>query len=134
MRVKCVRNDLQRIGGERVRGRLARSIHLDGPDSTLSVGSEYLVQALEEKDGGLWLYLHTVDALGYPHPYPAEMFEVIDSQVSDNWCVRIEDGADGRSWKRIAFCEWAEDDGFYEKLINDDENALEVYRRNMVTP
>jgi hypothetical protein len=134
MRVKCIRNDLDAISGERVRRRLARSIHLDGPDSTLTVGSDYLVQAIERKDGGLWLYLHTVDVVGYPHPYPAEMFEVMDSRVSENWCVRTEDGPDGRTWKRIAFSEWAEDDAFYERLVDDDENALGVYQRNMVRP
>jgi hypothetical protein len=132
MRVKCISNDVATVATDVVRARLARSIRLQGADSTLALGCEYCVQAVEQLDGGLWFYLHTVDPVGYPHPYPAEMFEILDCTVPDGWCLRVEQGPLGARWRRLSFAEWAQDDIYYEKLVDDDIDALRIYRSRMV--
>ena len=128
MRVKCIANDVGRLDDVVVRKRLALSIHLDGADEDLVIGSTYFVFALARwNDGGIWIYLNTVDESEHPYPYPLEMFDVIDSALSANWCVNFEQLSSGKALKRISFPEWANDDCFYEKLVDGDKTAMAIY-------
>jgi hypothetical protein len=116
-----------------VRERLAKSIHLDGEDRDLVVGKSYSVAAIEWWNGGeLRVFLHTVEKCDYPYPYPLEMFEVIDSSLPASWCLVFESRPFGMAIKRMSFSEWAEDDNFYELLIDGDEKAIGIYKHHKV--
>lgn len=132
MRVTCIKNEVAAIEEAEVRDRIRRSIHIDGPMSDLAVGREYSVQALEERDGGLWLYLHTVAMSDYPYPYPAEMFEVQDNILLAEWCIRLQVQRGNIVWKLIAFCEWVNDEHFYERLVDGDVEAISLYQRSKI--
>ena len=127
MRVKCVINQLAAISAADVRSRLGRSIHIEGPISGLSVGQEYLVQALEHRDDGIWLYLHTFEDSSFPHPYPAEMFEWQDRSIPDGWCLGVKRPKGNVVCNWISFPEWASDDRFYEKLVGGDSKTTSIY-------
>lgn len=133
MRVICIRNNVTTITDSEVRERIHRSIHLDGPIADLVVGREYKVQAIEERDSGLWLYLHTVAVNDYPFPYPAEMFEFSDNTLPTGWSIRWQVQRGNVGWKRITFVAWATDDHFYERLIDGDTESVSLYRRWMVS-
>lgn len=133
MRAVCIRNRISAIGETNVRERIRRSVHLDGPMTDLTVGREYSVQALEERDGGVWIYLHTISASDYPYPFPAEMFEFRDNTLPAEWSIRLCNERGGFAWKRITFSAWANDDSFYEKLVEGDPGSITLYRRNMRT-
>lgn len=133
MRVECVKNEVTELDGASVRERIRRSVHLDGPLTDLVIGREYAVQALEQRDGGMWFYLHTVPTNDYPFPYPAEMFECRDNTLPSEWSVRLEQERGNLFWRRLAFSEWANDDGFYERLVNGDPEAVVLYRRRRLS-
>ena len=130
MRVKCIANDVDKLNAVEVRKRLAESIHLDGADRSLVVGNTYTVFAVAQwSDGGIRVYLHTIEESDHPRPYPLEMFDMVDPALPANWCVSFEQQPFGVAIKRISFPEWANDDHFYERLVDGDEAAIAIYRR-----
>ena len=132
MRVKCVKNRLAEIVELEVRERLRHSIHLDGTIDGLVIGREYPVQAVELwEDGGLWFYLHTVAVSDYPYPYPAEMFEIPDNKIPSEWSICFQAQRGSIVWKRIAFSAWANNEHFYERLVDGDAEAVSAYRQQM---
>ena len=130
MRVVCIHNRPSRIEGEAIRRRIARSIHLDVV-AELAVGKEYLVQAIQESDDGLVFFVHSIDEIPYPTPYPAEMFDVRDGTIPAGWCVALRDCPAGKVIKRVAFYEWAHNDDFYEMLVDGNSTATDAYQRMM---
>ena len=127
MIVKCEKNDLQTISEERAKKRLSESIHLSSLSEYFEVGQYFQVQALENIRGGIWVYLHTDDDCSYPHPFPAELFSIVDNSIPDGWCVNWEIENGDVKLKRISFREWVEDDSFYEKLIDGEETTNKIY-------
>jgi hypothetical protein len=108
--------------------RLSQSIHIDGSLDDLVIDQAYIVEALEQRqDGGLWLYIHTVDANDYPYPYPLEYFQILDSSFPDSWTSK---GLAKKGLFRVSFREWVNDDHFYEKLVDEDQRAVGVYSKN----
>jgi hypothetical protein len=134
MRTRCTINKLADVPEPDVRERLGRSIHLDGPITDLVIGQEYAVQALTERDGGLWLFLHTVAQSEFPYPYPAEMFETRDTTLPLGWCICLQKEHGKIKWKQISFPEWANDEHFYEKLVEGNRETVSVYQRRMIRP
>jgi hypothetical protein len=129
MRVVCRANDVSAISNASVRERLSRSIHIVGPISDLVVGREYAVQALEARDEGLWVYLHSVAASDYPYPYPLELFDFSDERIPAGWMLRVDATRQHVVFKRAAFVEWMADEQFYERLVDGDPEAISAYNR-----
>jgi len=132
MRVRCIKNEVAAVGDSDVRERIRRSIHLEGPITDLAVGHEYAVQAMEQQDGGIWYYLHTVPTNDYPFPYPAELFEVCNNDLPSEWSICIQKKDGNVVWKRMALPTWACDDLFYERLVDGDTETVTIYRRGML--
>lgn len=129
MRVRCIANDVDKLPNSMVKKRLAESINREGADENLVVDSIYIVLAVDRwGDGGIRVYLHTVEESDYPYPYPIEMFEVIDSSVPKGWCMVFGQQPLMMGIKRLSFPEWANDDSFYERLVDGDEAAIAIYK------
>lgn len=129
MRVQCRFNQVSDIPEIEIRNRLAESIHRDGPDDDLIERKIYTVFALSRwNDGGLRVYLHTIEESDHPYPYPLEMFEIVDSTIPANWRVSFEQRPGGIEIKLMSFLDWVEDVRFYEKLVESDEHALAAYK------
>lgn len=134
MLVKCVANDVNALPEGALKARLSEQVRLDHPISELSLGTVYPVQAITKwKDGSLMYYLHTIEEFSYPYPYPSEFFEVVDDSLPGNWCIRIEVKQENRDIKQISFAEWARNAQFYEHLIDDDPECVELYLKNRRT-
>jgi hypothetical protein len=132
MRVKCKFNNVSDIPDANVRKRLSQSIHLNSSDDDLIVGMVYAVVALARwSDGGVRVYLHTVKENDYPFPYPLEMFDVIDTAIPSNWCLRFVSNPGRVELDMMSFSEWTADSHFYEKLVDGDECAIAIYKRRM---
>lgn len=127
MRVKCLTNNINLLNDPLVYSRLQKSIHLDGELTDLSLGEIYNVLAIEERDEGVWIFLHTVEESDYPYPYPIELFEVIDNYLNSNWCIKFEMLTNKSFVKILSFSEWTNDSLFYEKLVNGDTKAITIY-------
>jgi hypothetical protein len=131
MRVRCTRNDLDAIRDAAVSTRLRRAIKIEGPLDDLTIGAEYAVQAMTQRDGGFWLFLHTVPQSDFPYPYPVEFFQFIDSSPPSHWRLEYGRSGHGPVFKTLSFAEWATDDLFYEKLVDGEEDAVRIYRGHL---
>lgn len=129
MRAKCIINRLASITDKIARDRIGDSIRIEGPLTDLSVGQEYPVQALEERYGGLWVYIHTVEINNYPYPYPAEFFEFTDTKLPSDWHISFEMRQGNLVWNRIAGAFWVEDDAFFDRLVEGDLEAISLYKK-----
>ena len=127
MKVRCIGNDISAFPNEVIVKRLQKCITLDGPNYDLIIEKEYNVQAIENRGDGWWYYIHSVEVNSYPYPYPCEFFEVINLSIETGWSVAMGSVNEQISIKRISFIEWATDDNFYEKLVDDDPECLQLY-------
>ena len=127
MKVKCVLNDLTSLVDLAVKKRLEGSIHIEGPISELTVGEEYLVQAVEFGANGIWLYFHTAGDDEFPYPYPVEFFHWSDRSIPRGWTIELSTAGDSFRM-RLSFPEWVNDDQFYEKLVDRVASVGAVYR------
>lgn len=110
-----------------IRKRLLADVHVIGRIEGLDLGQEYEVQAVEAwSDGYLRFYVHVL-SLPWPSPYPAELFEISDPTIPENWSGKFKATNLGVRFRRLAFKQWAEDETFYERLLNGDDAAVSAY-------
>lgn len=133
MRVLCERDNVNQVADRATSVRLQRSIRLEGGDPDLDVGRVYAIEAIEERDGGIWFFIHVSPELDFPVPFPAEFFRVVDGEVPHHWHVTFRPRPGGDAIHRIAFRAWALDDRFYERLIDGDDQATAEYSKNRTT-
>lgn len=130
MHVRCITNAVDDLPCAAVRERLHSCMRLDGSIGELLVGQVYPVYAIGLwNDGGLRVYLHTISESDFPYPYPIEMFEITDSTFPAGWCVNFSRNESGAGICRISFPEWASDPQFFERLVDGDHSAIEIYRQ-----
>jgi hypothetical protein len=129
MLVRCSITEIEKIASEKSRARLQGMIRLNGPIRDLVVGQCYRVHAIEYLDSGCCFFIHSVPQLEFPHPYPAELFEIVDSRVPAGWSVKFVADDDCVVLRRLSYREWALDDTFYERLIDGDPAATRMYGR-----
>ena len=75
--------------------------------------------------------MHTFEEDDYPQSYPMEFFKIIDDTIPSGWIIKFENSPEQTTIKRITFREWANDDCFYEKLIEGDEKSVNAYKAHM---
>jgi hypothetical protein len=128
MIVKCQCVELDLLGDDFLRNRLRKSIHLDDLREYFEVGQSFNVQAIEEIQGGIWVYIHTSLDMTYPNPFPIELFSIEEAKIPEGWCVRFAFDNGGSRIKRISFEEWANNDSFYENLVDGDPDTVCTYK------
>lgn len=110
------------------RKSLAPYINLDHGYQELEAGREYPVFAVEEQSKrGVLIYIHSIDGAYFPTPYPIDLFCIVEAGIPENWRIKFKSDGGRTSIARISFRDWADDDGFYERLIGEDEKALQAY-------
>ena len=80
------------------------------------------------RDNSPWYYLCLDDDDETPSPYPAELFDVADDRPSSYWRLSTVTYPDG-VMSSMVFEEWVKDPSFYERLVEDDPSAIEVFQR-----
>ncbi len=127
MIVKCITNNISFVTNNDAAERVRQWVNSRGVYNDLITGKEYLVQNVEYFGGGLFYYLHSVEVSDHPYPYVAELFQTVDSTFPSNWEVSfyIENGR--KRFKRVTFAEWANDDLFFEKLIDGQPECVATY-------
>lgn len=132
MIVRCRINDIAKIAEKNVRERLFKSIPLDGPIHDLSIGNTYpVIGIIRWNYGGLWIYLHTTEEVGYPSPYPIELFEIVNPALLSKWSISFDKMENGLVLNQIGFPEWISGN-FYEKLLDEDEEAIAQYKSQRI--
>jgi hypothetical protein len=91
------------------------------------VGREYTVYGLEFRNNAPWYYLCSEEWDTYPVPYAREFFEIIDLRLSVYWRLSVSYSDWRESHTAITFEEWANDRMFYERLVDGDRDAEEIF-------
>ena len=97
-------------------------------DFPLSLGRTYHVFALTLFLGGTWYFVLDDDNLDWPVWAPAELFEIVDGSLPVGWRVGEVRGDRGL-YPVISFEEWADDPGFYERLVDGEPRTVEIFKR-----
>lgn len=95
----------------------------------LTVGRTYVVFALTIFLGTAWYYVMDDDGLAWPTWMPSSLFEVTDGAVPSSWVVGYFRFSQEDQRPLLSFPEWATDHGFYERLVDGDPEALNVFQR-----
>lgn len=130
MIVKCIGNALSSLESAAARDRIRHWTDSEGNYTHLEIGEKYIVEALEYLDNGIWFYLHTIPESEHPYPYASEFFSIEDSEFPEHWRVSFNVTNGLPKFKRITFSEWAEDDLFFEKLIDSEADYVAIYMKN----
>ena len=129
MKVACKSNNLHDILDPHTSTRLNRYIFKSDGEIDLDIGREYIVYGIEFWDNCPWFYLCSDEEDEYPKPYAAEFFEVIDEHFSKYWRLRSIPSGERENSTALVFDEWAKDPGFYERLIDGDEQAIVTFEK-----
>lgn len=126
MKVVCKVNNLNSLSDERLLERLKKYIFMPGGEIDLELGREYTVYGVIFRDNSPWYYLCSEEYDEYPKPFAAEFFNVSDDRLSSYWKLSVDQGEE-KILSSLAFDEWVKDPSFYERLIEDDPEAVELF-------
>lgn len=91
----------------------------------LTIGKEYVVYAFSERQEKIWYYICDDNEMYYPIRTPAPLFEIVDDRVSQYWRVKFYPNG----LLRFAFKEWVNDDNFYDRLTDMEEEEVLIFER-----
>ena len=134
MRVICKINNLYSVSDQLLLRRLKKYINMPDGEIGLEVGREYPVYGVVFWDNSPWYYLCSEDYDKYPKPFAAEFFNVLDDKLSSFWKLSAMDQGKGEILSSLVFDEWAKDSTFYERLVEGDPEAVDLfakYRKEM---
>ncbi|HEY8954840.1 hypothetical protein [Chitinophaga sp.] len=125
MKIKCLTENIKADHHNEKLIEWAKNTELE-----ITEGNIYVVLAISKYFDVYFYYILGDESTTYPLAFPAELFEIIDSRVSQCWDLELRNieslsKLNIRNNEVISFKEWSnENDFFYEKLL--DKNAKEV--------
>ncbi|TFC22116.1 hypothetical protein E3O55_19020 [Cryobacterium sp. MDB1-18-2] len=93
----------------------------------LTVGRDYPVFAITVFLGSAWYYILNDDGHDWPTSTPSALFDVTDGSLPASWIVGYNRFTVEEQFPLISFPEWADDRGFYERLLDREPNAVQVF-------
>ncbi|WP_460352853.1 MULTISPECIES: hypothetical protein [unclassified Pseudomonas] len=134
MKVRCKTNKIDNSFTQDTATRLERYISISDSELDIEIGKEYTVYGIEFWDNCPWIYICADSYDEYPKPFALDFFEITDQKLSSYWVLNSKDTYNKKVKTQLVFCEWADDDSFYEKLIDEDDACVitfEKYRKAM---
>lgn len=122
--VRCRENSLASLRDEFLDDRRGYRSSTTLP---LSVGAQYDVFAISSFLGGFWYYVLDDDRHRYPVWYPAPVFDIVSETVPEGWVLAHHRTKDGGVTSILSFPEWASDPHYYERLVDDDPEAVTTF-------
>lgn len=109
--------------------RLKDHLHLSDGELNIEIGAAYNVYGLALRKNGLWYYICSDPDDLYPSAYPAELFSILESKISDHWKLDFTVKEDELPTKEfiVSFAEWSQDSNFYERLVDGDPKAIKIF-------
>jgi hypothetical protein len=98
----------------------------------LTIGKEYIVMGMILGEGTL---VYLIDDGGYVSAYPYPLFEVVDQKLPASWYFKTLNNSDANYPYQEAvwgYYELVFDDTHYEKLVDFEEEAVQVYFRRKI--
>ncbi|NEQ41548.1 MAG: hypothetical protein F6K40_37285 [Okeania sp. SIO3I5] len=91
----------------------------------LTIGKEYVVYAIYERQQQVWYYIADDNFMYYPMRTPAPLFEVVDNRISKYWRFDLRPNG----LLRLAVLRWLNDPHFYEKLTDQEAAEVDLFKR-----
>lgn len=129
MKVTCSFNNINDIRDQTAVLHLKRYITFPDGVVELEIGKEYVVYGIEFRDNRPWFYICADEHEDYPKPFSSEFFETKDWRLSRCWQLCFEHGYGEHVQSRLVFAEWARDPSYYERLLDEEDQAVAVFRR-----
>ncbi|MEN5242708.1 MULTISPECIES: hypothetical protein [Pseudomonas] len=127
MKVKCITNRIDERFTLDTAARLKRYISVGDSELDIEIGKEYIVYGIELWDNYPWVYICSESYDEYPKPFALDFFEITERKISSHWVLKSQHTYNNKIKTQLVFCEWADDDSFYEKLVNEDEKCIEAF-------
>lgn len=111
------------------------SVGVDGDtEFPVTVGRTYAVFAVTIFLGLAWYYILDDDGNSWPTWIPAPLFDVIDGGLPASWKIGYFKFSRENQYPILSFPEWADDQTFYERLVDGEATATQVFndRRNEI--
>lgn len=127
MKVICKINNIYELQDEGKIARLKKYIRLSSGQLNIEIDSTYVVYGIVFRDNAPWYYLCPFEDDDCPNPFPAELFDVVENSLSRYWQLSTSDHGEGKVFSTLVFMEWAIDTSFYERLVDDDPQAVKIF-------
>ena len=129
MKVQCKLNNILNIEDKNSLERIKQYIHLSDGQLNLEKNKEYCVFGIEFRDNSPWFLICLDEEDECPTAYPSELFELTDESLSSYWRITTNTLNDGSVETSFVFEEWANDPIFYERLVECDPSAIEIFNK-----
>lgn len=127
MKVVCKVNNLNDFLDKKISKRLKKYIFVSDGSTNLVIGRKYTVYGVVFWDNSPWYYLCSEEYDEYPIPFAADFFAILDGRLSSYFRLSAVSENDGEILSSLVFYEWAKDSSFYERLIDGDPEAVELF-------
>lgn len=122
MRVRCLYNDPANVG----------NCIPNNFNYGLEINKEYLVMGIMTLKKSDNLYF-LIDENTSPGWFPYQIFEIVSNDLPFNWFVGINKGDIYTDYQNlIGFNELCNNEGFFNKLLERDEETLRTYFRRKI--
>lgn len=95
----------------------------------VTVGRDYCVFAMTVFLGSIWYYILDDNNTEWPTWTPSALFDIADGSLPTSWKVGYYRSSIEDQTALISFPEWADDYRFYERLVDGEPEAVEVFAR-----
>ena len=129
MKVCCKLNNINDLREKGLYDRISKYFHLSDGMLNLTLNAQYTVYGVLFRENAPWYYLCNDYDDEYPRPFPAELFQVVEPQFSSSWVLSTHNTRKGDVCCSLVFDEWADDPGFYERLIEGEPQAIALFQK-----
>lgn len=129
MKIICKINNLNDISDPHTLERLKRYISKPDGEIDLDIGRAYNVYGVVFWDNCPWFYICPDNSDEYPKPFAADFFDTVDSRLPQNWMLCSFSNGQSEATTLLTFEEWAKDLSFYERLIDGEPEAIDIFTR-----
>ena len=101
-------------------------------DYGLEIGKEYIVMGILTFKTSNHLYV-LIDENSRPSWFPYQIFKIVDNAFPQNWFVKINDTREDTDfYNLIGFDELCNEENFYNRLIEREDEAMRIYFRRKI--
>jgi hypothetical protein len=134
MKVKCCINTLQKAKENNIlNDDILYCFKRDFNEPLLRLNDEYKVYGILLTSKGIWVFILEDFDDEFPKHYPLSFFEIIDSNIPENWILGKGHNFEYGSRKVFGLLShpvWVEDESFYEDLTNSNPIAIKKFQAN----
>lgn len=127
MRITCIKIDSYGLNLRDISTILTNDFDFSDGGYGLEINREYVVMGMVIYKNSPCIY-YLIDVNGTPDWFPSVLFKISDNTLPFNWCFGFyAEIVDVNIYAIWGFQELCTDDSFYDKLMDRDKDAIQVY-------